>query len=160
MMPTQQSSTERKQHIEQTCLRLLAMREHSQRELIDKLALKGYKANEVLPIIIDMAEKGWQDNQRFAECYARQRMQKGYGPLKIQYELQQRGIEALELNHWAEENLGGWFNGLIGIYQHKYDDQTQLTQAEWFKRSRFLQQRGYSGAMIKQLLTELNIKLV
>ncbi len=155
-----QTSIELKQNIQQICLRLLAMHEHSQRELIDKLALRGYSRADVEPIITEFAEQGWQDNQRFAECYARQRMIKGYGPVRICYELQQRGIAEFDLEQLAEDNVGGWINSLLQIYENKFDQQSKLSRAEWLKRSRFLQQRGFSHDMIKQMLTELKIKIV
>jgi regulatory protein len=154
-----QTSIELKQSIQQICLRLLAMREHSQRELLDKLALRGYSRADVEPIIAEFAEQGWQDNQRFAECYARQRMIKGYGPLRIRYELQQRGIAELDLEQLAEDNVGGWLNSLLQIYENKFDQQPKLSRAEWLKRSRFLQQRGFSHDMIKQMCAELKIKI-
>jgi regulatory protein len=154
-----QTSIELKQSIQQICLRLLAMREHSQRELLDKLALRGYSRADVEPIIAEFAEQGWQDNQRFAECYARQRMIKGYGPVRIRYELQQRGIAELDLEQLAEDNVGGWLNSLLQIYENKFDQQPKLSRAEWLKRSRFLQQRGFSHDMIKQMCAELKIKI-
>jgi regulatory protein len=154
-----QTSIELKQSIQQICLRLLAMREHSQRELLDKLALRGYSRSDVEPIIAEFAEQGWQDNQRFAECYARQRMIKGYGPVRIRYELQQRGIAELDLEQLAEDNIGGWLNSLLQIYENKFDQQPKLSRAEWLKRSRFLQQRGFSHDMIKQMCAELKIKI-
>jgi regulatory protein len=154
-----QTSIELKQSIQQICLRLLAMREHSQRELLDKLALRGYSRADVEPIIAEFAEQGWQDNQRFAECYARQRMIKGYGPVRIRYELQQRGIAELDIEQLAEDNVGGWLNSLLQIYENKFDQQPKLSRAEWLKRSRFLQQRGFSHDMIKQMCAELKIKI-
>lgn len=136
------------------------MREHSQRELLDKLALRGYSRIDVEPIIAEFAKQGWQDNQRFAESYARQRMMKGYGPVRIRYELQQRGIDEVDLEQLAELNLGGWLNALLQVYQNKFDQQPKLNRAEWLKRSRFLQQRGFSHEMIKQMFAELKIKIV
>lgn len=136
------------------------MREHSRRELLDKLALRGYSRTDIEPIIAEFAEQGWQDNQRFAECYARQRMIKGYGPVRIRYELQQRGIAEFDLEQLAEDNVGGWINSLLQIYENKFDQQPKLSRAEWLKRSRFLQQRGFSHDMIKQMFAELKIKIV
>lgn len=152
------TATERLQQIEQTCLRLLARREHSRRELLDKLALRGFQRDEVEPVIEALAAQNWQNDERYAECYIRQRIASGYGPIRIRYELQQRGIENGDLDEQAEE-LGGWRNLLADLYGHKYDDEKSLTQNEWLKRSRFLQQRGFSGEMIKRLFAELKIKL-
>jgi len=152
------TAIERRQQIEAVCLRLLARREHSRRELLDKLALRGFNRDEVEPVIDGMAEQNWQNDERYAECYVRQRIQSGYGPIRIRYELQQRGINDADLDAQAEEQ-GGWQNLLLEVYLGKYDDEKSLTQNEWLKRSRFLQQRGFSGEMIKRLFAELKIKL-
>lgn len=135
----------------------MARREHSRRELLDKLALRGFNRDEVEPVIDGMAEQNWQNDERYTECYVRQRIQNGYGPMRIRYELQQRGINDVELDLQAEEQ-GGWQKLLLDVYLGKYGDEKSLTQNEWLKRSRFLQQRGFSGEMIKQVFGELKIK--
>jgi regulatory protein len=156
--PSLSTAIERRQQIEAVCLRLLARREHSRRELLDKLALRGFNRDEVEPVIDGMAEQNWQNDERYTECYVRQRIQNGYGPMRIRYELQQRGINDADLDLQAE-GQGGWQNLLLDVYLGKYGDDKSLTQNEWLKRSRFLQQRGFSGEMIKRLFTELKIKL-
>ncbi|QPK62702.1 regulatory protein RecX [Methylomonas sp. LL1] len=157
--PNSSTATERRSQIEAVCLRLLARREHSRRELLDKLALRGFQRDEVEPVIEVLAEQNWQNDDRYAECYVRQRIQNGYGPIRIRYELQQRGIDDADLDAQAEEQGGGWRNLLLDVYIGKYGEEKSLTQAEWLKRSRFLQQRGFSGEMIKRLFAELKIKL-
>jgi len=156
--PSLSTAIERRQQIEAVCLRLLARREHSRRELLDKLALRGFDRDDVEPVIDQIAEQNWQNDARYAEAYVRQRIQNGYGPMRIRYELQQRGINDADLDAQAEEQ-GGWQNLLLDVYSRKYDDEKSLTQNEWLKRSRFLQQRGFSGEMIKRLFVELKIKL-
>lgn len=156
--PSLSTAIERRQQIEAICLRLLARREHSRRELLDKLALRGFDRDEVEPVIDQIAGQNWQNDARYAEVYVRQRIQNGYGPMRIRYELQQRGINDADLDAQAEEQ-GGWQNVLLDVYSRKYDDEKSLSQNEWLKRSRFLQQRGFSGEMIKHLFAELKIKL-
>lgn len=156
--PSSSTATERRQQIEAVCLRLLARREHSQKELLDKLALRGFARDEALPVIQIMAEQNWQNDLRYAESYIRLRITSGYGPVRIHYELQQRGIDSIDLDQQAEEQ-GGWQSLLLDVYSRKYDDEKSLSQNEWLKRSRFLQQRGFSGEMIKRLFAELKIKL-
>ncbi len=122
------------------------------------MALRGFNRDEVEPVISEMAEQNWQNDERYTECYVRQRIQSGYGPTRIRYELQQRGINDADPDAQAEEQ-GGWQNLLLDVYLGKYDDEKLLSQNEWLKRSRFLQQRGFSGEMIKRLFAELKIKL-
>lgn len=151
---------ESQKNIREICIRLLSRREHSQQELLNKLAIKGFDRGETQLIVDDLAAQGWQSNQRFAESYSRYRIKKGYGPIKIICELQQRGIEDYELGEVVMDIAEGWCEILEQVYVKKYADDTSLTQKEWLKRNRFLQQRGFSGEMIKSLFRDLNIKLI
>lgn len=156
--PSSSTATERQGQIEAVCLRLLARREHSRRELLDKLALRGFNRQEAEPVIDQMAEQNWQNDSRYAEAYIRQRIDKGYGPIRIAYELQQRGISEADLDEQADDH-GGWLQLALAAYQGKYDDETALSTNEWAKRSRFLQQRGFGGETVKRVFAELKIKL-
>ncbi|EGW20933.1 regulatory protein RecX [Methylobacter tundripaludum] len=146
--------------IEGVCLRLLARREHSRQELLAKLALRGFDRDDVLPVIDELAEHGWQDDSRYAESYARFRIQKGYGPIRVSYELKQNGIAAFDLEGIVQEEAGSWMALLEQVYSKKYSHDTVLERNEWAKRSRFLLHRGFSGAMISALFDELNIRFL
>ena len=154
-----QTPSERRQNIEQICLRLLARREHSRRELLEKLALRGFHQDEAKPVLEQIAAENWQNDARFTEAFVRQRIANGYGPLRIRYELQQRGITGFDLDALAAEVAGGWSDSILALYSRKYAAEQTLSQAEWLKRSRFLLQRGFSAELIKQLLAALKIKL-
>lgn len=144
--------------INEVCLRLLARREHSQQELLNKLALRGFGRDDAQPVIDELAEQGWQDDLRYAESYARFRIQKGYGPIRVRYELKQNGIAAFDLESIVREEAGSWMALLEQVYSKKYTDDAVLERTEWAKRSRFLLHRGFSGAMISALFDQLNIR--
>lgn len=146
--------------IEEICLRLLSRREHSQKELLDKLALRGFDRDDAQPVLDELARQGWQDDLRYAESYARFRIQKGYGPLRVGYELKQNGIAAFDLDAIVQEESGSWMALLEQVYRKKYNHDTALERNEWAKRSRFLLHRGFSGAMISALFDELNIRFL
>ena len=146
--------------INNVCLRLLARREHSQQELLDKLALRGFDKNDAQPVIDELAKHGWQNDLRYAESYARFRIQKGYGPIRVEYELRQNGITAFNLEEIVRKEAGSWLNLLEQVYRKKYPHGTVLDRSEWAKRSRFLLHRGFTGAMIGALFDELNIRFL
>lgn len=145
--------------INEICLRLLARREHSQKELLNKLALRGFDKDDALPVIDELSKQGWQDNLRYAESYARFRILKGYGPTRVNYELQQNGIATFDLEDLVQKEAGSWMELLEQVYNKKYTHDPVLDRNEWAKRSRFLLHRGFSGEMISALLGHLAIKL-
>lgn len=146
--------------IQEVCLRLLARREHSRQELLAKLALRGFERDDAQPVIDELAEQGWQDDLRYAQSYARFRILKGYGPIRVGYELKQNGIAAIDLESIVQEEAGSWMALLEQVYSKKYTDDVVLERNEWAKRSRFLLHRGFSGAMISALFDQLNIRFL
>lgn len=151
--------TDQHRQIKDICLRLLTRREHSRKELSEKLAYRGFEAEMANEVIAELAEQGWQSDHRYSECFARQRIDKGYGPLRIAFELQQRGVGVVDFDELLAERNESWLTVLERVYQNKYDQDACLTAKEWLKRSRFLQQRGFGGDLIKMLFTELGIRL-
>ncbi len=149
-----------KQKIRQTCLNLLSAREHSQKELARKLKSKQFDSNLSKAIINELTEQGWQSDTRYAESYSRYRIQKGYGPIKILFELNQQGIDHFDINPVLQDLDEDWQSILNQVYEKKYPAETGITPQEWNKRYRFLTQRGFSNDMIKQLFKDLNLYMV
>jgi regulatory protein len=145
--------------IKESCIRLLARREHSQKELLNKLLLKGFDKDDILPVIEELAGQGWQSDSRYAESYTRHRILKGYGPLFIAYELRKNGVDAVDLEDIVQKSAGSWMDLLEQVYTKKYGHDPLMDRNEWAKRSRFLMQRGFPGTMISALFDHLNIKL-
>lgn len=141
--------------IKESCFHLLACREHSRLELLKKLMVKGYDKDEILTVIEELADKGLQSDSKYAESYARQRIQKGYGPIHIAYELRKKGVDAVNLEDIVQNATGNWMNVLEQVYTKKYGHDSVLDRNERAKRSRFLIQRGFSGTMISALFDRI-----
>ena len=132
---------------------MLARREHSQRELKQNLSKKGFEKAEIEDVLTEFSNNGWQSNQRFAESYARSRMQKGYGPSRIQYELKERGIDGSIDD--AFDQQPNWFDVLIESHTKKYGRDAPTDMKERARRTRFLQHKGFTFDMIRQLFNQL-----
>lgn len=145
--------------VKEVCLRLLARREHSQKELLSKLVLRGFNKDDVRPVLAELTELGWQSDLRYAENYARFRIRKGYGPICVSYELKQNGITAFDFEDIVHSEAGSWMELIEQVYTKKYPHESVLDRNEWVKRSRFLVHRGFSGEMISALQAHLAIKL-
>ncbi len=137
--------------IKGTCLSLLIRREHSQKELLNKLSAKGFDAEYILPVIAELAEQGWQSDTRYAESYTRHRLKQGYGAVVIRYELKQNGIASFDIDAVLLDITDSWLTLITEIYQKKYHDNKKITLAERAKRTRFLLQRGFDNQLIQAL---------
>ena len=141
--------------IKRSCFQYLARREHSQLELCQKLSRKGFESSEIRAVLDDLVMNNWQSDQRFAESFFKQCLARGLGPLRIVYELRQRGIT--DEQTVMGEGQVDWEKQLISVYQKKFGDNILLTAREWAKRLRFLQYRGFSSEMIQDLSKELGL---
>ena len=72
----------------------LARREHSEQELRQKAeGAHDDDADEVEAVLRQLKDEGLQSDERFTEAYVHHRVNAGIGPLKIRYELRQKGID-------------------------------------------------------------------
>ena len=76
----------------QRALGLLVRREHSRRDLARKLAQRGIEPAEAEAAVERLAGQGYQDDDRFASSFARDRTAAGYGPVRIRLELAGHGL--------------------------------------------------------------------
>lgn len=84
-------------------LNLLMRREHSAVELHQKLMLKGCPTHLLDDLINKCTELNYLSLERFAEVFARNQSQLGYGPKKVQFLLKQHQIPQSMISIALEE---------------------------------------------------------
>ena len=141
--------------IKKDCLRLLTRREHSRKEIEQKLLTKGYQWEQITTVLDELTKQSWQSDTRYAESYARMRRHKGFGPVRIGYELSQQGISPDVVEQAMAATMDDWAGLLMQVYSKKFFVADVMDSNEQAKRSRFLLQRGFSGAMIASLFKQL-----
>ena len=70
----------------------LARREHSEKEIYLKFISLVESKNKLLEEINKLKEEGLLSDDRFAEAYIKSRYYSGFGPVRIQYELEKKGV--------------------------------------------------------------------
>ena len=147
MTTTPQPTIERT--IRDVALGLLARREHSRLELHHKLTRRGFDSSEVTDVLQQLIADGWLDEQRYAEVYASARADKGYGPLRIQRELRERGIEDAIIDSILRSLDDFWLAKLSQLCQRRFQKPKNL--ADKAKQQQFLRQRGFTFEQINQI---------
>lgn len=136
-------------------LDLLGRREYSRRELAGKLAQRfGLPQDQgVLQDCLDrLASDGYQSDARFAEVFVRSRRARGYGPVFIEQELRQRGIDSELIRTVVDRADAGW-SGLAAELKRKKFGQGRVTAvSEKAKVVRFLRYRGFLQAQVEAAL--------
>ena len=97
-------------------------------------AVRKYKTNWLLKVMTEAKfqrlSMNWRSKAgkmilRYAESYARMRSQKGFGPVRIAYELRQQGIETriplIKVLQATTERLD-WLNLMEQVYTKKYPE--------------------------------------
>lgn len=146
--------------IEFRAVDLLSRREHSEAELRRKLIHKGFAVDAVNVVLKRLQERQWQSNERFAESFFRQRVNQGYGPLRIRMEMSQKGLKDYEIEAVFTDFAPDWCELAKQRYQRRFSDATgniaklnQLEAKERAKRQRFLAQRGFTAEQVYAAIT-------
>lgn len=141
--------------IRKVAMDILAMREHGRLELKRKLLRKG-ALPELIDVVLDkLIQDRLLNERRYLESYIRSRANNGYGPLRIQQELLERGIDKAEINHALEESGYDWQEQLQMLWERKFGTAPKDLK-EKAKQGRFLMYRGFNIGMINKL-KKLNI---
>ena len=133
-------------------LDLVSRREHSQFELIQKL---NKRFPETMPIIEEVVKKLAVNNilndERFAEMYLNSRARKGFGPKKIEMELNFKKVDSsfiaiaiAEYESWTENAQNELLKKFKGIKPTDYNSK--------MKQKQFLFNRGFSSQIIERIL--------
>jgi regulatory protein len=133
-------------------LRLLARREHSRLELDLKLRQRKIEAPIIQAVLDEYEANDWLSNERFADVFASQRFDLGYGPIKIIAELQQRGIQ--QPPDWLSSMTDQqWIENATRIRERRFG--LADIREDWDEKGRqgrFLAQRGYASDHIESAL--------
>jgi len=124
-------------------LDIISRREHSEKEIREKLYKKfnDHKVSEL--VITSLIEKGLVNDHRFAEMYIIARKRKGFGPKKIAYELLAKGVSD-DISSQALNEEGGWRIAALNAFNKKYKNGIADNFKEMNKQKIFLQNRGFT----------------
>ena len=126
----------------------LARREYTGKGIFSKLKNR-VESIELLKAEIDkLEEEGLIDNERFAEQYIYSRSLRGYGPLRIEQELKQRGVNE-NISQSLMKDID-WTSFAIKVLEKKtagiFPDETK----QILKIKKFLNYRGFDFNHIEQ----------
>ena len=131
-------------------LDLLSRREHSKREIKDKLLKRFDENDQINQVIEKLVLNNLVNNHRFAELYVISRKRKGFGPKKIAYELFTKGISE-SISQEIIKNEGKWTDSAKKVFMKKFKNGPSDDLKESIKQKSFLQNRGFSFKEIESV---------
>ncbi|PLW82747.1 recombination regulator RecX [Kineobactrum sediminis] len=155
-------------------MNLLARREHSRHELLNKLGRRFANPTLVEEVLQSLSEENLQSDQRYAESLLRQRIARGYGPGRIHRDMRERGLDDETIDKAHAVVQPEWFALAEAAYARKFgnsplpgrvDDEPdpdfarrraarEAALKEKAKRSRFMQYRGFQPQHFHHLLED------
>lgn len=133
-------------------MNLLARREHSVLELRRKLRRRFGDESMIEEQLARLAEDRLQCDMRFAECYARQRAERGYGPVRLVQELLERGVSESDIEAGVGELEIDWYTLAAEVMKKKFGTLAPENFNEKARRVRFMQYRGFEAEHYQRLL--------
>ncbi len=132
-------------------LDLLSRREHSRKELYLKLT-KRFESKENINLTLDrLEENNLLSDSRFAEEYVLARRRKGFGPIKISMELQNKGVnKSLIFNEI--QRFDDWVSLARKSFKKKFPNGPSSDLKELQKQKNFLVNKGFSFNEIESVL--------
>src|SRR5690625_1447142 len=133
---------------------LLARREYARIELQRKLVRKGFESADVEAIASELEAEGLQSDERCAEAVVRSSWMKGYGPLRVRADLNQRGIAAALAERMLEQTEVDWEGLDCEVRSKRFGATVPVTLRERSRQVRFLRYRGFTGEQVNVALRE------
>ena len=138
--------------VRNAALGLLMRREHSGRELEDKLTARGYAPETVAEVLAALAARNLLSDARFVEEFVAARVRRGDGPAKIRNALHGKGVDAEQLEAALAAHHEEWPALAESVRRKRFGAARPQNYAERARQARFLQQRGFTAEQIRQVL--------
>lgn len=133
-------------------LAALSRREHSCLELTQKLKKAGFSSEEIDPLLEDLIKRNWLSEERFIEAFVRSRFNQNYGPMRIRYDLQQRGISGEMIFNALLAYQDNWATSARELRIRRFGEILPSTPQMRAKQMRFLSSRGFLPDHIRYAL--------
>ena len=131
-------------------LDLISRREHTKKEIRDKLLIRFDDKDVISSVINKLNSNNLIDDYRFAELYVISRKRKGFGPKKIAFELLGKGIND-SVSKEIISNEGGWNQTAKKVFTKKFKEGPCQEPKLKLKQKTFLQNRGFTFKEIESV---------
>tara|TARA_Y100001934_G_scaffold52238_1_gene63861 strand:+ start:495 stop:944 length:450 start_codon:yes stop_codon:yes gene_type:complete len=133
---------EKKSLIYNKALDILSRREHSEKELVQKLKNKFVEHDLIDEVTFKLINNNLLNDLRFAEAYTVSRKRKGFGPKKISFELLGKGLREKEVESVLTD-IGGWNQAALVAFRKKFPEGKTDDLKVTLKQKNFLTNRGF-----------------
>jgi len=137
--------------LEARALRHLARREYARAELFRLLSRSCAEPAPVNALLDRLEAEGLLSDVRHAEARLRSIQRRGFGPWRLRHDLQRAGtcVDSEALLRTTD------WRAVAGLaLEKRFGSEPPVSAADWNRRARFLQARGFPGEIIALVLRE------
>ncbi len=145
------------ENIMRKCYQYLASREHSSKQMREKLYTHGYDKEIVDEVILECIERGIIDDERFSKAYIEHLYVDKHFPVRrIRQELYTAGVDNEIIDTTLETFDLDDVESLIYIINNKYSNTLDFENKDTMKKVIFsLQRRGFSYSDIQAAMAQI-----
>jgi regulatory protein len=138
-------------------IRLLSYRPRSRRELEIRLDRKGFSSGAVEAALSDLAEKGYVDDEEFAQYWVENRAEnRPRGRRLLASELRSKGVSGDIVDRAIEEADIDEYEDALKLAQRRSAQLGDLDQVVWRRRMiGFLQRRGFAWETVRAVMEQV-----
>ena len=140
-------------------LRLLTYRARSGKEVHEYLERKGFEEAVIKKTIDSLREYNYLDDKKFTEEYINYRKNRGFGFIRIRYELLMKGIDKKIIDSAIDKNFNpdDDFERIKAILTKRIKTEPPFCENFLFKQSLYLKKRGFQDDLIIRALKEYRV---
>lgn len=140
-------------------LRLLTYRARSRKEIADHLDNKGFSEQVTAMVLKELEGYGYLDDEKFTLNFISHSKSRGFGLLRIRYELLLKGIDKKTVDSKIDECFepGDDLNRIKALLKKREIKDQQICD-KWIRRQlSYLKNRGFQDSLIRKALMEYPI---
>jgi regulatory protein len=132
-------------------LSLLSRREHSRKELAQKLLAHADSEAQLEAVLNEMETLNFLSNDRFIESVVHRKGLR-FGVMKLRQELSGHGLDSDKVKQALDAAKATEFDRALGVWKRKFD-RPAADISEKAKQMRFLASRGFSGEIVRKIVS-------
>lgn len=142
-----------------SALRILARRDHSAAELVQKLIRRGYEESVIQRVVAECVRLDYLNDGRAAAQVIGRMKRKGMGMRRIRYELEKRGLDGesaeAQLSHSVTPAEERSLARRVALAKWRKLADEQDHRRKMLRLQRFLRYRGFPDSIIFEMLKEM-----
>ncbi|MCF7984746.1 MAG: recombination regulator RecX [Thiohalocapsa sp.] len=121
-------------------------------ELAVKLCRRGYPPEDVKRVMDALERDGLLSEERLVEVYVAERLHKGFGPVRIRFELREKGLSDSQIEPHLQLDDERCLALIGAAHDRRFGAGSRTERESLAKRARFLEYRGFPSYLIARFL--------